>query len=189
MSEYVALDPRVEVKGSAVLATLQGVEPTVVRPIAEKFGLVNVHSEGWYPQQSWLNTLKALDELHFGGSLDLVSVGMEIPKTADWPPEVNSFEAALFSIDEAYHMNHRYGEIGHYRAERVNDWQIDVICDNPYPCLFDYGIIYSAASRFGSQAEFTVLHDEHTCRRRGDVACVYHVTWQNSGGSIGTGAR
>jgi hypothetical protein len=181
MPEYIALDPRVEVKGAAVLATLQGIDPELVRPIAEKYGLVDVHTEGWYPQQAWLNTLKALDETHAGGTLNLVSVGMEIPKTADWPPEVDSFEAALFSIDVAYHMNHRYGEIGHYKAERISDEQIDVICDNPYPCYFDYGIVHGAASRFAPKGGFTVKHDENSCRRKGDAACVYHVTWTVEG--------
>jgi hypothetical protein len=177
MPEYIALDPKVEVKGAAVLATLQGIDPELIRPVAEKFGLVDIHSEGWYPQQAWLDTLKTLDQTFVGGALDLVAVGMEIPKTADWPAEVDTFEAALFSIDEAYHMNHRHGEIGHYKAKRINDEQIDVICDNPYPCYFDYGIIYGVALRFGPEVGFTVIHDESTCRKKGDAACVYHVTW------------
>jgi hypothetical protein len=167
------------VKGSAVLATLQGIDPNIVRPIAQKYGLVDIHAEGWYPQQAWLDTLKALDEDHSGGTLNLVSVGMEIPKSADWPEGINSFEAALRSIDEAYYMNHRHGEIGHYRAERIDDSHIDVICDNPYPCNFDYGIVYGTASIFGRKAEYTIVHDEDTCRQKGDAACIYHVTWRS----------
>jgi hypothetical protein len=179
MPKYLAFDAQVEVKGAAILATLQGIDIDLVAPVAEKYGLVDVQADKWYPQQAWLDTLKALDETQLGGTLNLVAVGMKIPDTADWPPEVDSFEAALFSIDTAYHMNHRNGEIGHYKAERINDHQIDVTCDNPYPCFFDYGIVYAMARRFGPKGGYTVTHDEGSCRRKGDEACVYHVKWSD----------
>jgi hypothetical protein len=181
MPEYKAFDEQVEVKGAAILATLQGIDSELVTPVAQKFGLVDVQAGQWYPQQAWLDTLKALDETQLGGTLNLVAVGMKIPDTADWPAEINSFEAALFSIDEAYHMNHRHGEIGHYQAERINDQQIDVICNNPYPCYFDYGIVYAVAHRFTPKGGYTVTHDERACRKRGDSACVYHVKWRAQG--------
>jgi hypothetical protein len=178
MAQYVAFDPNVQVKGAAILATLHGMGREIYAPIAEKFGLAQVEADGWYPQQSWLDLLKALDTKS-GGSLDLVAVGMNIPNTADWPTGITTLEQALYSIDQAYHFNHRYGEIGHYRAERISDQQVDVICDNPYPCYFDYGIVFSTARKFKpAGVGFTVVHDKQTCRQRGDDACIYHVQWQ-----------
>ena len=73
--------------------------------------------------------------------LDLVSIGMKIPETAVFPPEIDSIDSGLNSIDVAYHMNHRGGEIGVYQATTVSKQQIDVLCRNPYPDYFDYGII------------------------------------------------
>ena len=176
MSEYVAFEPQVQVKGAAILATLLGVGRDLVDPVARKCGLVDIQENEWYLQQAWLDTLKSLDENRTGGTLNMVSVGLTVPDTANWPTDIDSIEAALFSIDVAYHMNHRNGEIGQYRAQQINEHLIDVICDNPYPCDFDYGIIYGVARRFRPKdMGFSITHDPGTCRRRGDKACVYHV--------------
>ncbi|HEC22200.1 MAG TPA: hypothetical protein ENI95_04715 [Chloroflexi bacterium] len=179
MAECIAFDPEVKVKGAAVLATMKGITAEHLQPLIERHGLGSVRPEGWYPQQAWLDVLRDVAEGKAGGSLDLVSVGMEVPNTADWPPGVDSIEAALESIDVAYHMNHRNGEIGYYRAVRVGSHQIDVVCETPYPCDFDYGIVYGVASRFHpTGTTFIVRHAEGQCRKKGDRACVYQVIWE-----------
>jgi hypothetical protein len=178
MVQYKAIDSSAEVKGSAILATLESLNPKVLRPILVENGLGDqIDAGAWYLQQKWLDVLRIIDERQLGGDLDLVAIGTRIPYTADWPPNVKSTEEALFSIDIAYHLNHRRGEVGHYRAEKIDPCLIDVICDNPYPCYFDYGIVYGTAQKFhAANKTFTVVHNDGTCRRRGDNVCVYHVS-------------
>lgn len=179
MPEFIAIEPDVEVKGAAVLATLHGINKEHIMPVAERYGLSTAQADGWYLQQCWLDVLREIAHGACGGSLDLVSVGMEIPTSADWPPDVNNMEAALFSIDVAYHLNHRKGQIGHYKAVTIDSTHIDMICDNPYPCDFDYGIIFGTLRRWrNADVPFKLTHDPAQCRKRGDAACTYHVSWE-----------
>lgn len=179
MSQFIAFAPNVEVNGTTILSITAGMG-AIAHPILVAHGLDNVQRDQWYPQQAWLDAFREIAELP-GSMSDLVSIGMEIPTNAIFPTEINSIEAALRSIDVAYHMNHRGGEIGYYHVEIVGDQQIDMICENPYPCEFDYGIIYSMSRRFCPQGSFArVLHEHHDpCRKRGDNACVYHVSWNS----------
>jgi len=104
---------------------------------------------------------------------------MKIPENAIFPPNIDSVIAALQSIDVAYQMNHRGGEIGDYRAIVINDHNVDLICNNPYPDDFDYGIIYGMARRFcPKDLQFTVYHDNDApCRKTGGDSCTYHVVF------------
>jgi hypothetical protein len=42
-------------------------------------------------------------------------IGKAIPEKAVLPPEIDSLEKALHSINMAYRMNHRGGEFGFYK--------------------------------------------------------------------------
>jgi hypothetical protein len=181
MAQFISYDPNVEVTGAGVLSIVAALGADI-SPVLTLHGLASLKPDGWYPQQNWLNVLKAIHDRKVNAMFDLVSVGMKIPDKALFPPEINSIPSALLSLDVAYHMNHRGGEIGHYQARCIADNHIDVICDAPYPCDFDYGIIYGMVRRFRSAgAQFTVRHqDPGTCRQRGDNICTYHVTWEES---------
>ena len=54
-----------------------------------------------------------------------------------------------------------------------------MVCDNPYPCAFDRGIIEAAAKRFAAQSFLVnAVHDDSCdCRNRGGESCTYHVNW------------
>jgi hypothetical protein len=179
MAQFVALDPNVEVNGAAILATIGGMEEDVM-PLLEQHGIADPKTDQWYPQQAWLDVFKEISEGWGagGGMFDLVSIGMNIPDNAIWPPDIDTVESALKSIDVAYHMNHRGGEIGHYRAEVIDQSHIRMICDNPYPSDFDYGIIYRTTQKFISPGtQFTVSRAASPCRLQGDEKCIYDITW------------
>jgi hypothetical protein len=179
MAEFVAFDPRAESKGSAVLATLEGLGFDLM-PTLRKHGLYAVEHDGWYPQQTWLDILADVErELKVNTTLDLVSVGSKIPETADWPPDVTTVEEALASIDVAYHMNHRNGEIGYYRSERLDQNTFRVICKNPFPSDFDYGIIYGTVRKFQPEgSRFYIERADSPCRQNGDDECIYFVIFE-----------
>jgi hypothetical protein len=114
------------------------------------------------------------------GQNTLFSIGMKIPENANFPPEIESLEKALQSIDVAYHMNHRNGEIGHYRYESVGPKSVKMVCQNPYPCAFDRGIITAMAKRFKPKDSImvNVMHDDSApCRVKGGASCTYNVRW------------
>jgi hypothetical protein len=177
MTQFTAHDPNVEVIGAAILATIDGMEVDITS-LLEKHGIETVEMIGWYSQQAWLDVLRAISEGNGYSMLDLVGVGMRIPDNAVWPPEVDSVEKALQSINIAYNMNHRGGEIGSYAATVLGEGHMRLTCDNPYPSDFDYGIIYRTVQKFLPEDQgFTVRRADSPSRLKGDRMCIYDVAW------------
>jgi hypothetical protein len=178
MVQFQAFDPKVEVSGSAVQAIVTAMGSRSL-PVLAKYGLAEIDPDEWYPQQRWLDAFAEIAQGDFSTVLDLVSIGMRISDVARWPTDIETIEDALFSVDRAYQMAHRNGVIGSYRVRIVSEYEAKLICENPYPCHFDYGIIYGTARRFlPSDKGLAVVHDDHgRCRRKGDDFCTYYVSW------------
>jgi hypothetical protein len=182
MGRYEALDDGVEINGQTVLAMIEGVSrfsETYRRRVREalaEHGVSDPAPGEWYPQQAWLDAFGALAadlEPHL-----LDRIGEQIPDTADWPSDVETVEAGLRSIDEAYHRNHRGGAIGYYRVTDVGERTAELTCRNPYPCPFDRGIVRAVARRFAPVEAFVFVEETgDDCRRAGDETCTYTVYW------------
>ncbi len=177
MAQFVAFAPGVEVNGTTVMSISAGMG-ALAAPILAAHGLGQTQPHDWYPQQAWLDAFKEIAQ-SATKICDLVSIGMRIPENAIFPPDIDSIESALMAIDVAYHMNHRGGEIGCYRATLAGDHQMDLVCQNPYPCDFDFGIISGMSRRFCPKGlHVRVYHDDEApCRQRGADSCTYHVIW------------
>ncbi|KAB2867233.1 MAG: hypothetical protein F9K46_00750 [Anaerolineae bacterium] len=177
MAQFIAYDPNVEVSGAVILAAIAHLKAEIV-PLLEKHEIFDVQPDKWYPLQSFLNVLKSInDGWSFGSSaVDLMSIGMQIPENAMWPPNVDSVGTALGSIDTAYHINHRGGEIGHYHIEFAEPHHIRMVCENPYPSDFDYGIIYRTVKKFAHKGQtFQVQRADSPSRLKGDDMCIYDI--------------
>ena len=102
----------------------------------------------------------------------------KIPENAQWPPEIDNIDRGLSSIDVAYHMNHRTGDIGSYQYLKTGDRSALMIFDHHYPCAFDKGIIQAVAKRFApSDAVVHVDHKSKDCRNKSGQSSAYEVTW------------
>jgi hypothetical protein len=194
--QFRAFEPGIEVKGQTVWAVIDAFDhfkqiPTRILA-AEGIGttgadgLLQVDSNGWYSQEAWLRAFERIaTEV---GESKLHAIGLRVPLNAQFPPRIETIFDAIGSIDVAYHMHHRKGGrvmydgatrtmlagIGHYGFERIGPQEIRSVCDNPYPCSFDRGIITTMARRFERGA--VVEHDERApCRRRGANSCTYRV--------------
>ncbi|MDY6935046.1 MAG: hypothetical protein SVZ03_12600 [Spirochaetota bacterium] len=194
MAQFIAINKDVEVNGETVLSIVagMGVMHDLALSILLKNGIDNPKQGEWYSQQNWLNAFKQiLKEIGFN---TLFSIGKKIPENANFPPEINSLETALKGIDVAYHMNHRlFGEqlfdpntgnmkegIGHYNYKKIDETKAMMVCDNPYPCDFDRGIIEAMTKRFKPQGSIiiSVTHDDSAqCRKEGANSCTYIVDW------------
>ena len=180
MSVFKAFAPGVEVNGETVLSVVTGVPggEGLALEILSESGITDPQPGKWYSQQAWLDAFKKLSEQV--GPRTLFSIGKAIPANAKWPPTVTSIETALPSIDIAYHMNHRGGDIGTYAYQALGEHKAKVVCRNPYPCDFDRGIVTSVATRFkpASVAVVTTTHDDtQPCRSKGADSCTYLVEW------------
>jgi len=137
------------------------------------------------------NILAAYRELESKlGNAALFTIGEKIPENAVFPPEVDSIEKGLASIDVAYHMNHMKGTqlmfnaqtgdkisgIGNYHFILLSGGEAEIICDNPYPTAFDEGIIFAIAQRF-NKASVVYLLQEKSSRSAVGGKDVYLVQW------------
>lgn len=146
-------------------------------------------ADRWYPAGPNLEMFAMLKDKI--GPNTLRQVGRSVPERAIFPPEVDSIEKGLASIDIAYHMNHGQngrplfnpatGEmqdlIGHYRMEAGSDErEIRIVSDTPYPSEMDEGIVAAMARRFEPGAGVT-LDPDAPSRLRGGSSCTYVVRW------------
>lgn len=133
----------------------------------------------WTPLEELLRRLEHLRAAH--GTPLLQAIGRHIPATALFPPEVRTLERALRTLDIAYHLNHREGDIGNYLYQKLDPHQGLLHCSAPYGCPFDQGILEGLADRFlPAGRPFQVTHQpSRTCRELGSEACVYLVSWSD----------
>ena|SRR5579884_846213 len=179
MAQFRAFANNVSVNGQTVLSVVKGMGPFAQTgaDILARHGIKAPTPDGWYPQQAWLDAFQ--DIAKSIGDRTLTQIGMSIPNSAKFPPGIDSPEKALSCIDAAYHMNHRGGEIGHYKFTKTTERSGVMECRNPYPCAFDTGIIQAMAKRFApAGAKLTVVHDTaKPCRSKGGDSCTFQISW------------
>jgi len=170
----------VEVIGSPILAIVNGMElaqSRALRILAEN-GISPLKPDAWYPMPALLKSFQLVFEKI--GPSTVRTIGRKIPDSAQFPPDIDTLEKGLRAIDMAYRMNHRgKGAIGGYRFEPVDKRNARLVCDNPYPCDLDLGLIESIGDKFRPKDSLWVRieHDAKSCRRRGDGSCTYAVNW------------
>lgn len=176
MALFKAFSPDVEVNGETVQAIVSGMlHKGKAMEILRSKGIDDPGPGKWFKQQAWLDAFKIISESL--GPATLFVIGQKIPENARFPPQIDTLEKALASIDVAYHMNHRGGDIGCYMTEVLTPMTIKVVCRNPYPCDFDRGIIEAMARRFKPAGTLVRIdHDSATCRSTGANECAYKVT-------------
>ena len=172
---FQASSPEVEVDGRTVIIVTSGMlVGSVARELLERCGMKDPEPTGWFNQQEWLNVHKALHE-HLGADT-LYSIGRRIPYAAEFPEEqMVDVSSALKSIDVAYRMAHRNGDIGHYKYVEVGLDHYEIHCDNPYSNEFDLGIITSLVERFRGRFQFNVTMKVPAENPDEDNACVIEI--------------
>ena len=156
---------------------------------AQPDGKIVIDFQRWYPMNAWLAAFNSITEAV--GKSVVFEIGREVPKHAQLPPDVKDIHASIRAVDVGYHMNHRRngrpmfdpatGEmtegIGHYGYEaRPGERRIVSVCENPFPCTFDQGILTAFARRFEPGA--LIVHvDSEPCRARDGKSCTYAITW------------
>lgn len=177
------IPPNVEVLGQSILAMIGGMELLKARAqrILAENGIAKLEPRAWYSMRNAIAAISSIEEKI--GPVTMRAVGRKIPETARFPPELRTLEEALRSLDVAYQMNHRgqhAGNIGGYRYETAAVGRGGrMVCDNPYPCNFDHGIIEALSERFRPKEAVWVRveHGPQGCRQKGSSACTYQISW------------
>jgi hypothetical protein len=140
-------------------------------------GISPITEDAWYPIEAVLKTFE--DVQRQIGPNTVRTIGRKCINLAEMPP-FRSLEEALRGLGIAYKMNHRGGaDIGDYHYTPLAPRRGRIMCDNPYPCAFDEGLIDAMIERF-RPADALVIRFEHEpgpCRARGDKQCTYSIAW------------
>jgi hypothetical protein len=197
--QFKVLEPGIEVSGDCLGSMVDGFKkyPSVAAKYLTKHGLLKtvagktgeVDRSAWYPLESWLAAYEGIAKEV--GPNSLYACGRSIPENAVFPPFVTDIYSGIASIEIAYHMNHRKNGtvmfnpetgqklegIGHYQSQPVEgERRIVCVCENPYPCDFDRGIVAAMANRFEASAR-TVHDNGAPCRKKGAESCTYAILW------------
>lgn len=182
MAHFIPFDEKVEVKGEAILSIVNAFvsKEQKMKEILKNNGIENPQSGNWYSQASYLNGYKEIGKT-FGPAI-LFRIGTVIPDNAVFPSNVNSIEKALNSIDIAYNMNHRNGEIGYYKVMEFDKENRRAVmkCKNPYHSIFDRGLILAMLIKFmpKDSTNFDVVLDKTKENRlNGGDSCTYNIYW------------
>ena len=179
MAQFKAFAPNVEVQGMAVLTFVEamGAFRRLAREILRDNGIEDPQPGRWYPQQSWLDSFRAIAEQV--GPNTLYQLARQIPTSADIAPAIDTLEKALFHLDAAYRETHRGGEVGHYTFVKNGASSGLMYTMNPYPCDFDRGILDALARRFEPANPYLqiVHHDDRPCKKEGADSCTYSISW------------
>ncbi len=179
MTQFRAFSPKVEVRGVVVLSlvSVMGAFRSISLDALKKNGIVDPQPDEWYSQQAWLDSFKVIAERV--GPNTLYQVGRQVPQQYTYPLGIDSIEAAMSDLDDAYRKSHRGGEVGHYRFQILGLDVGRMTCDNPYPCDFDRGIISALAERFEPPGSLIdVRHEEDApCKKLGALSCIYTISW------------
>lgn len=177
---YISFDPNVEVVGHNLLSFIQNANADNIEPVLKKYGLAVIDPEKWYSLQQWLDVLGDLAG-QSGGMFDLVAIGAAISQTAVMPPEVETmaFEQFLYLVNDVYQMQHRNGNAGEVKVEKVADKHMKIVVRVPYPDDLEYGTTYGFAHRFLPKGTTILVEYDSTLPRRegGGESTTIHVTW------------
>ncbi len=180
MKTFSASSPDDRVAGASILAMLDalGVWRTRGVKILDEHGIGDPQAASWYSLQSYLDAMRFIYEKI--GPATIADIGRKLVATNSFPPEIDSLDAALSTLDDAYRLRHRGHDIGYFKYARVTERAATMEIHNPYPCELDRGVVSALAKRFRSPTATTV-HVEHesadSCRKSGAESCLLTVTW------------
>jgi len=196
--EFRAFEPGIEVHGESLKWVLSGFKlmPATGLKFLSRFRLTTWGADGkpafdataWFPLEAWLECFEAIQR-DIGANL-IFEIGKNLGTNGEYPVPVSDIHTAMKLLDSGYHFYHRkqgtrmfdpttgrtLGGIGHYGSAAEGDRRIVSVCDSPYPCVFDHGILTGIGQRFQPRAR--VEHDAAApCRAKGQDSCRYVVTW------------
>jgi len=183
LSESSRVDPRlatIQVRGEVILAILESTRSLgdAALKILGRHRITDVAAGRWYRLDHLLEVLAELEASMTDTTL--YTIGHKIHRNAVLPGEYGDFLESLARIDEAYHLNHQGGDIGHYTFSQTSPRQVLIVSTSLYPCEFDRGVVHGFAgcARPAEIQHLTVSHDPQApCRRRGGASCTYSVDW------------
>ena len=151
VQKFVAA-PGAEVLGTSMLALPQCLKADEIMPLFAHHGISAIDPDKWYPQQIILNVYKDIVEGRSNVSENLVAIGVKSSDTMQFPPTVNSAEAAISMLASTYPLFHRHIWPGEGTAVRLlAEGHAQAILNIPYPDDVFYGYFWALLKKYTPQ--------------------------------------
>jgi hypothetical protein len=178
-STHKSSNENAQVIGQVLFAFAHNINVEEMLPVLQKYDLVELYEDQWYPVETIVKFFKAISE-QANAMFNLVSIGTKISTYCIVPPDLDAmpFSDFLGIIDTVYHMQHR-GDVGQLIPHKVNAQHYTVTSATPYPDDFWYGIYYGWAQRLLPQGiSIKVWYDEAAPRQdQGGKHTTVHIEW------------
>ena len=174
---FVATDPGNETLGASMLGVIDAMGEEI-HPILNELNLQDIDADTWYPQQQYLDVYNAIYKKRINLMHNLVAIGMKTVDNAAFPPQIETLQDALMSMDAYYHLNNR-DKAGKWDVQ-IDDTSARCTSTTPFPPDFEYGILYALVRRFVPKDHtFKVKYEGDAPEYAGaDHPCTYLVTWE-----------
>ena len=181
MKEFEEIDARYRVNRPAIVSFVAAFGAYRIRGekiICRHLGVDNLAAadETVYSMRAYLAAMEELQE-QFGQEF-MKTLGLSVSENSVFPPETNTVLKVMEVFNIAYYLNHPdvpTGAIGGYHWKPTSDREGVMVCDGPYPCAGDAGLIEGMVKKFGPETKVT--HEPGLCRHDGGDSCRYSVTW------------
>lgn len=148
----------------------------IVDKILADANIESIDPETWYDYE-WAVAFFYRIERELGKAA-LTEIGRSMIQSALFPPQIDSVEVLLGSLDAWFKLNARGPDVGGFTCE-FEDEHAAVIENSAWgPCSLNLGVIAGACSRFGVKP--LIEHAAGGCQDPGDgrpSTCVYRVSW------------
>ncbi len=176
----LSCDPHIEVVGASVRSIIENIQHDDIEPYLSKYNLRDIQSDQWYPCQDWLNCMNDLLE-NTDATSNMIAIGLKVAQNVVLPPQLTNatLPQILSQWDKIYQNQHRGGDVGYVRVEKVSDTHYITYHKRLYPDDMSYGVAYGFCRRFlPAGTIFTVKYDENVPRQdNGGEETVIHVSW------------
>lgn len=178
---HLFCDPKIEIVGSSVIAIAKNAQADEIAPFLEKYDLATIDPNQWYPAQQLLNLMNDLTAAT-GTTGNFVAIGLAIAKLVPFPPEprFESLESVLMMWNDIYQNDHRGGDIGIIKTDKLSDTHFMCTLQHIYPDDLMYGVAFGFADRLlPNGTEYKVWYDNATLRLDlGGDQTIIHIEWQ-----------
>ncbi len=179
MPVFQSRSPNLKVIGQTILAVVDGMgvfKETALEWLKEE-RIENPKPEEYYSEQAWLDCFKRI--FRTLGNVTLRQIGSKWPSNVQFPPEIDSIEQVLETMDAIYQMNHSgEGNPGHYSWKKTGDKTGIMTTDHPYPCSLDHGVLEGFVNHFKEPGQFTTVeHLSDRCKMNSGDICKFEIKW------------
>lgn len=172
-------EPNVEVIGQVMLAFAANMRAAEIQPVLEKHGFTDIKPDEWYPAPQWMKVLN--DIIRQADSMtNFVAIGLKTAEFVRLPEGEDLSLGKVFEAwDKIYQLQHRGGDIGYVRTEKIGDKHYKASWKLIYPDDMAYGVGYGFAKKFLEGYQFTLQYDPNVTRYDlGGEETVLHITWE-----------